>query len=414
MRVLQVFGTAIVDQVVLSGANFVIGILLIRNAPDADYGLFVLVQSTVLLLITAQSAWLTSPLAILAPKRAAAVRHEMVGAVGAAQRRFLGRAAIAAFCIPAIGYVAKIWSAPNALIIAAGVLVAWTTLRREYLRRVLLIYSRTNSLLVADAIYGVIVVGGTAIAALTLRHAVIWAIATMAVAAWIGEQVARGAMEPQQHWPAGSAAHFLREMYRLGVWAAVGALSYWLFGQSYNYILATRLDLKAVAEVNASRLLIMPAIVFTIGLDSLLVPKSAGWLTSVGVRSLLIRLGAIFGGIAVIELVYFALVWTFRDWLTLDFLHKVIRDRDRLLALWAGIALIGLLRTVVQSALVAMEPLKAMAGITAAGAVTALALMWVGVNWWGPAGVLIGQIVGDTIVIIGFAVLLRHASRQKA
>lgn len=407
IHVLQLFSAALIDQVLLSGANFVVGILLIRKASASDYGMFVLVQSTVLLLLTAQSAWLTSPLAILAPKRTPELRAMMVGAVEAAQRRFLWRIALVAICIPALAYATGIWDGFSAAVVAAGVIAGWSALQRDYMRKVLLIYSRTNTLLGADAIYAVIFVGGTAIAVFAPKHAVIWAVIAMAVAAWFGEKAAYRALARNPGWIPGSATAFLRELRRLGIWAAVGALSYWLFSQSYNYILVSRLDLKAVADVNASRLLIMPAIVLIVGLDSLLVPKSAGWLASVGIGRLLKRLSIVLLGIAAIELGYLLLVWIFRDWLTREFLHKVIGDRDRLLLLWGCISLIGLLRTVIQSALIAMEPLKLMAGITGIGAIVSLALMWFAVNWWGPAGVLIGQIAGDTVVIIGFALLLR-------
>jgi O-antigen/teichoic acid export membrane protein len=408
IRVLRMFSAAVIDQILLSLANFVVGFLLIRKASDSDYGLFVLVQSSVQLLITAQGAWLSGPLAIVASKRTPEIRREMVGALEGAQRRFIWRVALVAICIPPIGYTTKIWDGFTATVIAIGVFAGWTALQREYVRRVLLIYSRASTLLAVDAAYVAIFVGGTLLAVLDVRQAVIWAVMAMAVAGWIGAKAAYRELARDPGWASGSASVFLREIRHLAIWATVGALAYWLFGQSYNYVLASRLDLKAVADVNASRLLIMPAMVFSIGMESLLVPKSAGWLASVGIRSLLKRLTIIFTCIAALELGYFLLVWIFRDWLTHDFLHKTIADRDRLLAAWACIALIGLFRIVIQSALVALESLKVMAGITSASAIVSLTLMWFGVHWWGPVGVLIGQIAGDMTVIIGFAFLLRR------
>jgi len=412
IRVLQLFSAAVVDQILLSGANFLVGFLLIRNTSDADYGLYVLVQSAVLLLITAQTSWLSTPLAVLAPKRTDDVKRRMVGAVEAAQRRFLRRVGMAAICVPALGFFLKFWDAFSATLIAVAVLAGWAALQREYVRRVLLIYSRANTLLGVDAVYVVIFVGGTLFAVFGPKHAVIWAVVAMTVAGWVGAKAAHAALGREPGWVAGEASGVLRELRRLGIWASVGALTYWLFSQSFNYMLASRLDLKAVADVNAARLLIMPAMVFTIGMESLLLPKSAGWLASIGLRSLLSRLAAIFVAVALLELGYFALVWIFRDWLSGDFLHKVIHDRDRLLTLWACIALIGLLRIVFQTALVALEPLKQMAGITSVSAVLSLAIMWFGINWWGPAGVLIGQIAGDLLVIGGYAVILRQASAR--
>src|SRR5258708_13112080 len=85
---LRQFSTTVIDQVVLSGANFLVGLLLIRQTSDTDYGLFVLVQSAITLLMSGQMAWLSSPLAVLAPGKAPALRRLMWGAVHISHRRF--------------------------------------------------------------------------------------------------------------------------------------------------------------------------------------------------------------------------------------------------------------------------------------------------------------------------------------
>ena len=64
----------------------------------------------------------------------------------------------------------------------------------------------------------------------------------------------------------------------LAIWATIGAMTYWIYNQSYNYVLASRIDLTAVADVNAARLLLMPTIVLTVGVKTLLVPTAAAWL----------------------------------------------------------------------------------------------------------------------------------------
>jgi O-antigen/teichoic acid export membrane protein len=277
IRVLQLFSAAVVDQVLLSGANFLVGFLLIRNTGDSDYATFVLVQSAILLVITAQSAWLSGPLAIIAPKRPADSRRVMVGAVEHAQRRFLRRVVLIALCVPAAGYLGGIWDAFSAAVLAIGVFAAWMALQRELVRRILLIYSRANTLLGVDAIYVVIFVGGTFAAIHVSHQAVIWAVTGLALAGWSGAAAAHRSLAKDPGWTKeGDSAPILRELRRLGVWSTVGALTYWLFSQSYNYLLVSRLDLKAVADVNAARLVIMPAIVFTVGMESLLIPKSAG------------------------------------------------------------------------------------------------------------------------------------------
>ena len=54
------FSATVVDQIALSGANFLVGLLLIRQTSDADYGMFVLVQSAITLADLGRR-WLGSP-----------------------------------------------------------------------------------------------------------------------------------------------------------------------------------------------------------------------------------------------------------------------------------------------------------------------------------------------------------------
>ncbi|MDB6086184.1 MAG: capsular biosynthesis protein, partial [Gammaproteobacteria bacterium] len=78
-RLFKQFSTTVVDQILLSGANFLVGFLLIRRTSDFDYGMFVLVQSAIALLISAQTAWVSSPLAVIGPTKSPDVKRSMIG-----------------------------------------------------------------------------------------------------------------------------------------------------------------------------------------------------------------------------------------------------------------------------------------------------------------------------------------------
>jgi len=235
----------------------------------------------------------------------------------------------------------------------------------------------------------------------------------MSIAGWVGAKAGHVALGRDPGWASGDAAAYLAEIRRLGVWIAGGAIAYWLFSQSYNYVLVSRLNLKAVADVNGSRLLTMPAMVLIIGLEGLLGPKAAGWLVTIGLRALLKRMLAVLIGITALNGSYLLLVWLFRDWLTHDFLHKEIGDRDGLLIMWSCVALLGALRSVLQSTLLALESQKMMAGMTCISAAISLVVMWMGVTEWGTAGVLAGLISGEMVLICGYvSMLLRELSKS--
>ena len=209
---LRQFSTTVIDQVVLSGANFLVGLLLIRQTSDMDYGLFVLVQSALTLLMSGQMAWLSSPLAVLAPGKAPALRRLMVGAVEISQRRFLRHASAAALIVPVAGYFLKIWTGLECLVIALGIAACWTALQREYLRSVLLIYGRPHSMLRADLVNVGVLLAGAMIAAYGPRPAVLWAVAALIVSALAGEATARHSLAQDPGFVAGDAAPLVERL----------------------------------------------------------------------------------------------------------------------------------------------------------------------------------------------------------
>jgi O-antigen/teichoic acid export membrane protein len=410
---LRQFSTTVVDQVVLSGANFIVGLLLIRLTTDADYGMFVLVQSAITLLISGQMAWLSSPLAVLAPGKPPALRRLMVGAVESSQRRFLRQASAAALVVPTVGYFAHYWTGLESLVVVLGIAACWTALQREYLRGLLLIYGRPHAMLLADLVNVAVLLTGALVAAYGPKPAVLWAVAALIASALAGEAAARRSLAKDPGLPKGDPSAFWKEMRPLAVWATVGAMTYWLYNQSYNYVLASRIDLTAVADVNAARLLLMPTIVLTVGVKTLLVPTAATWLAESSVGRLIRRLVLFATGIALIDVVYCIALWIFRDWLSHDLMHKTIANRDLLLMLWAALSLIALYRDLLQTGLFALRKFRSLAGVTAVSAAASLTIMWFGINTWGPAAALIGQVAGEAINLGGVVVLLGMASRNE-
>jgi O-antigen/teichoic acid export membrane protein len=408
------FSRAIVDQVVLSGANFIVGFVLIRFATDHDYGLFVLVQSALVLLVMMHNAYLIGPLSVLTPRLPEAERWPMLGSVKRQQRRLLRLVAPPLLVFPLVGYLTGLLSGLLAVVIAVGIIAGWAALRREFLRSVLLICSRPDRLLRADVVYVVCLLAGVGMAVSSGSQVVVGATFALVIAAWAGAAAAHRALAVDLGWREGGPVSIWPDIRRLGFWSLTGSTIYWFLGQSYSYILATRLDLTAVADVNATRLLLMPAIVMTIGLASLLGPTSATWYAEIGASRLVQRLLKFLLAVGILEAAYFAVVWMGRNWLLSTVLHRHIPDSDRLLLLWSGVAIIALVRDVLQCALIAMGHLKSLAWQVGISAAIAVVIMWYGIAWWGAAAVLIGQIVGELVNLAGIGLLLRKHVRSGA
>lgn len=413
-KLLRLFSSAVIDQAILSASSLIVGLLLIRHGTTDDYGYYVLAQSAVLLMTSAQGAWISGPLAVLAPKQTPERRHAMIGKVESGQRWLLDRLLVFALPLPAIGHLLHLWPLTPTLVASTALLASWTAMQREYLRSVLFIHERPNTVLGIDALYVLVLVGSAGLAVSGPLPAAETAVLGLAAAGGLFTFRARRLLARDYGWDAGGEAAIWAELRRLGVWAAAGAVIFWLYGQGFNYLVAGKLGVAAVASVNAARLLLMPTWVLTIGVRALLMPSAASWLHHLGLRPLVRKLSLFVAGLLVLFGIYIAMVWFGRDWVTQELMRKTIPDRDRLLLLWAVYSIVTMIRDVYLCALLAMERFKPMAWLSAASAVTSLGSMWFFLDAYGIAGAVMGLLLGESVGLAGVLVALASGLRRTA
>lgn len=407
-RIVRLFSAAVVDQALLSAANFAVGIILVRFTTDEDYALFVMLQAILVLVNTMHAAAVCSPLSILAPKNPPEPKRQMIGAIWHSQNRLRWPMLILGVAICVVGELTGLRKGHLALVIGIGVMAGWWTVERSYVRNALIIYAKPRTLLTVDGVFVALLVGGALWAAFGFGIAAVWVAVAFALSAWISSWVGSHTFAKEIGWPRGKAAPIWRQLRSLTFWSITGSFIYWLFSRSYIYILATRLDLKAVADVNAVRLLVVPALLLTIGLQSVLTPISAAWHAEVGLDRLLRRLGGIIVVVGAFEVAYLAVMWLCRDWITSTILHKHIGDLDVLLMLWILTTLVSLFREVLVTALYAFGNLQWLAWQIGVCAVVSLAVAWFGIPWWGAAATLIALILGEILQLAGILYVIQR------
>jgi len=216
-RIVHFFGIGVLDQVLLSGASFVAGFVMIRFTNDVAYGQFVLAQSAILLALSAQGAWLSGPANAIAPKKTPEDRRLMIGSLAASQTRLLRRVTPALLLVPLAGYLVGLSNAIDAIVIATTILACWVALERQYLRTVLLIYSRPAWMLRTDIFYIIVWLAGIGFAVLNSHAAGAWAVGSLIAAGWVGAISARRMLAVDPGWIAGNARPFWQELRPLGL-----------------------------------------------------------------------------------------------------------------------------------------------------------------------------------------------------
>jgi O-antigen/teichoic acid export membrane protein len=76
------------------------------------------------------------------------------------------------------------------------------------------------------------------------------------------------------------------------------------------------------------------------------------------------------------------------------------------------VTLVFLPREILQAALSALKCLRSMAWLIGLSAAVSLSLMWLSIPLWGASAVLIGQLAGEGVNLIGLSLLLWRQIRQ--
>jgi O-antigen/teichoic acid export membrane protein len=409
---LRLFGSGVVDQALLSAASFAVGLILIRYSSSADYGQYVLIQAAVLFLVTLQSAWVLGPATVLSAKAVPAVQADMLGSLGAGLAR-LRQWALALWLagLAAAGALGWLPLATAALLMAAG-LAGAMALRREYLRGVLMIHGRAETMLRADGLFVLLLLAAVAAAVLLPGPVAGWASAGFALASLAGAWHAGRALDRAGALTRQDRQPYWQQIRPLATWATVGAAIYWVLGQGYNYVLALKLDATAVASVNAARLLLMPTYLLTMGVKSLLLPMCVRWLDEGGFDFVLRQIGKFVLAIALLDLIYFAVLMATHEWLVAKVLRKTLADQGFMLSMWFLLSLINLVRDLYLSALLARERFRDTAGLVALTAALTLLTMWPAIGRLGMSGALVGLAVGETVFLLGALRLIARERRR--
>jgi O-antigen/teichoic acid export membrane protein len=396
--------SSILSQALLSAGNFIVGLLLIRRAPHAQYGYFVLIITGVQLLAQVQLAFIQPSLVRCLAKGEIAARRDFVGGAYREQRRRLLLFAAAASVVLLILWYLKVFDRSLALIILAAIFASLFTLYREYFRMVLLAYRIPLKAFQVDVFYVFLLCTGSYLATLTAAPAMMAAL-TLGFSGAVGGWLLSRMVWRHEGWVIEGSPHVLSEMAPFGTWAVIGAAIHWTFAQGFIYIVAGTLSVNAVAAVSATRLLLMPVNLMSFGLGSMTFPTVSKWLQHHPVRDVFKRLSWLAAGIASLGGVYVILMWLFRDWVFTYVTKGQFEHRDTLLLLWSAVFLLMAVRDQMLFLPAACGRYRIMAWLTLVTAVFSLVTCYICMRMFGVVGALVGVLSGEAFNILGFIAL---------
>jgi O-antigen/teichoic acid export membrane protein len=413
VAIARIFGGAVMSQGLLSVVNLLTGLILIRRSSQEQYGYYVLIAAAAPLLVQLQNPLIAPLLTTRVTVADDKERKDYVGGLLREQRHLLTIISAVSLLVFGLIWVTGGARPHTALILMAGVVAAMAALFRDFVRLILVTYRRPYDVLRADAVYAVLFIVGVWLATLSATPAALAALA-MAIAAVIGGLQVSRALWRHDPWNKPGTRGAFANSVLIGVWSAVGAVIHWAFNQGYTYVVAARLDVSAVASIAATRLLLSPLGVFSLGINSLMFPTATLWLQHHGLRGLLRRVLMFALGMSCISIAYIAVMWWMRDWVFLNILKRDYAQRDLLLATWSAIFFSTVVRDQVIYLQMARGHWKRLAGLTLFCAVLGLTVTFLAIGRFGAAGGLIGLLCGEVAHVIGVILLAIRDIRADA
>ena len=257
---------SIIDQGMLSALNLAIGMLLLRMVEKSEYGLYALLYSIGLLGGLVIDSWIAGPLATVANVVQENTRKILL-------RRYWYRQIFCTLWLGGIGFVVvefiPLFSSHNeidslmALVFASYVIGNGL---REYGRTVGFIQSDLHNVFRQDIVYVLGVIAGLAILIIVERIDVISVLEVMAAASFLSALFGRERLRDSTEATASEIntvdLNLIDEHQKTitghGRWAVVGVIVGWLTNYSYVYLADILMNSEAVADLNSSRLMLMP------------------------------------------------------------------------------------------------------------------------------------------------------------
>ncbi|MFZ6744843.1 lipopolysaccharide biosynthesis protein [Undibacterium sp. JH2W] len=336
---------SVIDQGMLSALNFVIGILLMNLVAKESYGLYGQLYAGGLLVGLIVDSWIAGPLTTVAPSvqgdtRKSLLRHYWYKQV--AWTLAMGSLAfvIVEFVPAATHYSNKSW-----ILAAVFATYLFGNGIREYGRTVGFIQSDIISVLRQDILYVSLVALGLAFLYFSKHFDLVTVFVLLALSSFLCTLASR--QHFLAHTTADVEAHAKEEIALAinahqetiaghGRWAVSGVIVGWLSNYSYVYLSGAWLGVAAIADLNASRLMLMPIPLAVAAWSRVARPEASRLMADKDWRGLKRLTLFSIAGIELVVLAYVALLLLGLPWLESHVISAKYSGLDPLVMMWGA------------------------------------------------------------------------------
>jgi O-antigen/teichoic acid export membrane protein/thymidylate kinase len=409
--------TAIMDHGLISGSNFLLGIVLARYLGPEQYGAYALAFSTFMLLSLIHHALAMEPMSVFGPSLYRKTLRDYLGLllwlqlVGAAIIVVCGGTSGALFHL--LGKYSNLASAFGGVVFAAPcVLIFW------FARRAFYVQLRPGQALIGAITYSALLCFGIWALASTQLLSPLTAFVIMGAAALLTSILLLIRLRPSTNWQAIAEVLSAREVttrhWHYGRWALVSGLFIWVPWNVFYSVVAHFSGLAGSGALKALLNIAMPMTQTYAAFSLLFISQAARLGHEKGWKAVKIQAWRIAGLNVLGSSAYWILVCLFRTQL-IEFLYA--GHYQQVVPLVPVVALSSILSGAAMGPTIAIRAMRSPASVAAVYFGSSLVCVLVGVpacRAWGIRGAVIGILLSSIIsVLTGFRMLQSHKLHER-
>lgn len=387
-------GIAALDQGMISAINLGVQILLIKTVVKSDFGYYSIALSVIMYLMSFQNAVVNTPITVSIAGKTREAKNLYVSSIFSGQLLSLGITSIVGLIVVSVLYFLGL-SAEESFIAASLCLASFGILNREFLRSYFFAEEEPLRVLKLDFYYGLIYAVLIAISYVVFKISVPLIILFMGIASGFDSLILNKRFKFNFQFAHIKSA-FL-ENWLISKWSLIGVTVTHLQNYAYLYVISTLLGSTATADVSASRLLLMPLGLITIGWGNVIRPYGSKLREQNQLKKFFKNLaisGLVFPAVVFIVTV---ILFIFSDWLLHNLFTSDYKSVFDYLFYWAILTSIGFLRANASYGLQVVKKFKSLALFNAVTMLITVTLAFILTNQFEIKGALVASITGELI-----------------
>jgi O-antigen/teichoic acid export membrane protein len=400
----------LIDQALISGANFVTGLLLARFLGAEGYGQFILGNSVILFLSGIQLALTISPLLVLGAEQRARRNASYFQAVIAQQLLFVSISALLAIALVALTrHLVPGWRSADLL---WPIVFAWCGFAlQDFFRRLLFVHDRHVLAFASDfASHGLKLLVLAALGVMLGLRAdqVFWVIG---VTCALGCVLVLVRYKGARAWRSSGLQQVNKQHWDFGKWLIANALVYWCSTQLIMYMAGAMISVAAVGSITAALNIVGAANILFLALENFVPSEAARAHAAQGRRGLDSYLCsvAVWGGAATLAIAAIAAIWA-EFWLALMY-GSGYAGSGWIIVWWSVFYVLGFLQRPLSVGLRVVGDTRAIFCAGAVGASVALLVSYPAIRTAGIAGAMLSLCLVQASVLIAMAILYRRGGK---